>query len=160
MSLRISLLSAALALPLLGGAAAAQSEPPPAAPEAGGPAAGGPAAGGMAAGRVDNQVADMHRRLRITPAQQPQWEAFVRVLHENAAHAGQLAKARAEAGSKTAVDALRAVAAAAQARAEDAQRLVPVFEALYAAMTPDQQKIADGAIRDFLQRGMRGGPRP
>ncbi len=112
------------------------------------------------AGRVAKQIADLHKRLHITPAQQPQWDAFAAIMRDNAAHSDQAAKARDEAMARSAVEELRALATAAEARAQDVQRLVPVFEALYGAMTPEQQKMADAAMHAFARRTPRGIGRP
>ena len=144
MRVRHLAVTALLAALWLGGPAWAQSPPPET--ESAEPA---PAM----VQRLDKQIAALYRRLHITPAQQAPWDGFVQVLRENAAHAGDSAKARAEAGGKTAVEHLMALAAAARSRANDVERLVPAFEALYAAMSPEQRQLADAAMQEFVRRG-------
>ncbi len=107
--------------------------------------------------RVEQHIAELHRRLHITPAEEPQWNAFAQIMRDNAVHMDQAFQARATQGpNMSAVDDLKSYAAVAQAHAEDMQRLVPAFESLYAALSPQQQKTADEVFRDFEQR--RGHP--
>ncbi len=108
--------------------------------------------------RLENHIAEMHRRLHITPAEEPKWDAFAQVMRDNAERMDQAFKARAtQSASMNAVDDLRSYAAIAQAHAEDMQRLVPAFEQLYSVLTPQQQKDADVMFRNFERRGKRGG---
>jgi hypothetical protein len=102
--------------------------------------------------RVERHIAELHRRLHITDAEKPQWDAFAQVMRENAAHMDQAYRARAESPSMNAVEDLRTYTAIAQAHAEDMQRLLPAFQALYAALSPQQQHTADEVFREFEQR--------
>ena len=103
--------------------------------------------------RVERHIAELHRRLNITPQEEPLWNAFAQVMRENAAHMDQTFKARhAQGANMNAVDDLRSYAAVAQAHAEDMQRLIPAFQALYEAMPQQQQKTADQVFRDFEHR--------
>lgn len=107
--------------------------------------------------RVEQHIAELHRRLHITAAEEPQWNAFAQIMRDNALHMDQAFQARAAQGpNMSAVDDLKSYAAVAQAHAEDMQRLVPAFESLYSALSPQQQKTADEVFRDFEQR--RGRP--
>jgi len=110
------------------------------------------------AARVDHYIADLHRRLRITAAEQPQWDVFAQTVRDNATHMDQLSKARHDAAAMNAVEDLKSYAELAEAHAQDMQRLVPTFEALYAAMPPEQQKLADTEFKAFEARGMRRAP--
>ena len=106
--------------------------------------------------RLEDHIAEMHRRLHITAAEQPQWDAFAQVMRDNAERMDQAFKARATQGANmNAVDDLRSYAAIAQAHADDMQRLVPAFEQLYSTLTPAQQKEADVMFRTFERRGDR-----
>lgn len=145
-------LSLAAALPLLLAAAApavAQSAPEPASAveQAETPR------GKQIANSVERHIAELRRRLKVTPAQQPQWDAFAAVMRENAIHADRLYKSRAAAENMTALEDLRSYAGIAQAHADDVQRLVPAFQALYETLTPDQQHAADAAFKEFEKRG-------
>ncbi len=140
---------------LLTGAAVAQTAAPPAAPA---PAIATPAPDGgqRAVQGVERHVTDLRRRLAITPAQQTQWDAFAGVMRQNAqrmqtAYTGRAAKA----ASMSAVDDIRSYAELARAHADDLQRLVTPFEALYASMSPEQKAAADKVFQQFQTRGER-----
>ena len=108
----------------------------------------------LAMDRVEKHIADLRLRLRITPAQQPQWDAFTGIMRQNAQHQEALHASGAAAGSAT--DMLRAYAATLQGHAADMQRLVPAFDALYATMTPDQRAAADRVFQQFEARMEHG----
>jgi protein CpxP len=119
-------------------------------------AAGPQAMQASAVPRVERQVASLQRRLRITPAQQPQWDAFTGVMRDNARHQEAAAAARAARPlTLTAPDDLRAHAAAAQAQADGMARLVPAFDALYAALSPEQRAAADQVFQQFERQALR-----
>lgn len=121
------------------------------------PGAAGPQAmQAPAVPRVERQIASLQRRLRITPAQQPQWDAFTGVMRDNARRQEAAAAARAARPlTLTAPDDLRAHAAAAQAQADGMARLVPAFDALYAALSPDQRAAADQVFQQFERQALR-----
>ncbi len=114
--------------------------------------------GGLAP--VERHIAGLQRRLKITPAQQPQWDAFTAVMRQNATHMETLQRDRAaKVASMTAPEDMRSYAEVARAHAEDLQRLVPAFDEVYASMTPEQKAIADKTFHEFQGRS-RGRPRP
>lgn len=103
--------------------------------------------------RVERHIAELHRRLRITPQEEPQWNAFAQVMRDNAARMEQAFEARrAQGPNMNAVEDLRSYAAVAKAHADDMQRLIPAFQALYDVMPQPQQKTADQVFRDFERR--------
>jgi hypothetical protein len=110
------------------------------------------------ASQIETRITELRKRLHITPAQQPQWEAFAQVMRENAARMETYFRDRLAAQKLNAVDSLRTYTALAQEHAEGMQRLLPAFEALYNAMSADQQRSADQAFRDFQQLLARRGP--
>ncbi len=97
--------------------------------------------------RLEAHIADLKRRLGITPAQQPQWRAFTSIMRENAQHQEALHAGAAAAAS--APDTLRAYAAKVQGHATDLERMIPAFDALYATMSPDQRAAADRVFQQF-----------
>ena len=103
--------------------------------------------------RVEKHIADMKRRLQITPAQEPQWSGFASVMRENGKRMAALYDKRAanQAGVK-ATDDLHNYAELTRAHSEDMQRLVPAFDALYAVMPPAQQGLADKLFQEFQTR--------
>ena len=110
------------------------------------------------ASQTEARITELHKRLHITVAQQPQWDAFAQVTRENAARMEPLFRDRLAAQRLNAVESLRAYTAMAKEHAEGMQRLLPAFEALYNVMSADQQRLADQAFRDFQQRLARRGP--
>jgi protein CpxP len=114
-----------------------------------------PERGGMV--QVERRIAGLQRRLKITPEQQPQWDAFTAVMRQNAAHMEALQRDRADkVTTMTASEDMRSYAEVARAHADDLQRLVPAFDTLYAAMTPEQKATADRTFHEFQGRGGRG----
>jgi hypothetical protein len=141
------LLAAGLAMVPLPGRT--QAPPAPSATEA---------QNGTLASQIEAQITELRKRLHITPAQQPQWDAFAQVMRENAARMEQFLRDRPTPQKLNAVDSLRAYTALARVHAESMQQLLPAFEALYSAMAADQQRLADQAFHDFQQRLARHGP--
>lgn len=54
--------------------------------------------------RVDKHIAQLHRRLRITPAEEPQWHAFAAVMRENAVRMADVSATRAATEAKMNAD--------------------------------------------------------
>ena len=127
---------------------------PPTRPERAKPERNGPERGGMV--QVERRISGLQRRLKITPEQQPQWNAFTAVMRQNAAHVEALQRDRADkVTTMTASEDMRSYAEVARAHAEDLQRVAPAFDTLYAAMTPEQKVVAD---RTFHQPQGHAGP--
>lgn len=125
----------------------ATTSEPPAAPQA-----SQPGRGGMA--QVERHITALQRRLKVTPAQQPQWEAFTGVMRQNATHMEALQRDRTErVTAMTAPEDMRSYAEVARAHADDLQRLASAFDTLYAAMTPEQKAVADRTFHEFQGRG-------
>lgn len=102
-----------------------------------------------AAAGVDGLIAHLHASLKITPAQESQFQKLADVMRQNSETMSTLAKKRSEESSTmSAVDDLKSYAKISQAHAEDTQKMVPVFEALYDSMSADQKKIADQEFRE------------
>ncbi|MGI4793274.1 MAG: Spy/CpxP family protein refolding chaperone [Janthinobacterium lividum] len=107
-------------------------------------------------GYMSERLQKIHDRLAITPAQEPKWDAVVATLRENAqAMRANPASTALRGGKLTAVQDLRAAADLARVRADALQRMIPPVDALYATLSPDQQRAAD----ETLSRAMRGGPK-
>ena len=97
---------------------------------------------------MDAHIRTLHDRLRITDAQQPQWDALALAMMANARHMAAL-HAQFANDPQSAPDDLRRYAAITEAHAEDVQRIVAPFDQLYAVMSPDQRKTADETFRQF-----------
>jgi protein CpxP len=99
--------------------------------------------------RVEARITQLHKQLKITAAQQPQWDALAQVMRDNAQQMETALKARAQTVSTgSAVDDLHSYEAIADAHADGLKKFVPAFEALYATMSDDQKKTTDAVFRD------------
>ena len=137
---------------VLGGPAWAQNLAPSAPAQATRPERG-------TAAQAERRIAGLQRRLKITPEQQPQWDAFAAVMRQNAAHIETLQRERADkVATMNAPDDMRSYADVARAHADDLQRLAAAFDTLYAAMTPEQKAAADRTFHEF--QGRRSRPQP
>ena len=141
--------AALLALPA---AALAQTSPGPAStapqgaapPASSSPIAGHPVTGKNAEERVERRVNELHAQLRITPAEQQQWDQFANVMRENARAIDQLFIQRAQQlGSMTALQNMQSYEQLAEAHAQHLQKLVAAFQNLYDAMPDQQKQLAD-----------------
>lgn len=118
--------------------------------------------------RVEARLAYLKTAMKITDAQQPQWDAFAATLRKQAREADQRMQARGSQmaqGRKdappTAVERMefrQARLAAASARLSET---LAAAKPLYAALTPEQQKVADEVLAPrsrgmFGHRGMHG----
>jgi periplasmic protein CpxP/Spy len=144
--------AAVAALLLLPAAAAAQTSPTPAAatpqaapsPTASSPMAGHPVAGKNAEERVERRIRELHAQLRITPAEQQQWDQFAGVMRENARDMDQLFIQRAQQlDSMSALQNMQSYEQIADAHAQHLQKLVSAFQTLYDAMPDQQKQLAD-----------------
>ncbi len=138
----------------------AQSEAPGTTPPATEPSPGAtaPATPSQRDMRVQRQLRDLYTQLRITPAEQPQWDAFARTLQANADHMHQLWASRPT-GQVSALDDMRNYTRMAQAHAEDMQRLVAAFEPLYTSLSSEQKATADQVFQQAAARNGRRAPR-
>ena len=113
--------------------------------------------------RVEARLAYARTALKITDAQQPQWESFANVLRSHARDMDQrIQERRAQApqartrGAHRTVSAIERLERSQQRMTQRSARLNEVIAAakpLYAALSPEQQQIADSMIA----KGQRGG---
>jgi periplasmic protein CpxP/Spy len=92
---------------------------------------------------VEDRIAYLHAQLKITPAQETQWNAFADVMRNNGATMGQLFEQRKAAGKLSAIDDMKQYADIAQAHADGMKKLVDAFDPLYSSFSPEQKKLAD-----------------
>jgi periplasmic protein CpxP/Spy len=98
---------------------------------------------------VEKHIADMHRKLKITAAQESQWTQVADTMRGNAKDLDRAIDQRdANRGSATAIDDLNAYAAIVQAHADGVKKLASAFSALYSAMSADQRAAADEAFNE------------
>lgn len=108
--------------------------------------------------RVEQRIAYLHSALKITSAQESQWNTFADVMRSNSDTMMQLYEQR-EAGDtqRSALDDMKQYTQIAQAHADGMQKLVAAFEPLYASFSPEQKTLAD---RTFRQHGQPGEGKP
>ncbi|MGI3778012.1 MAG: hypothetical protein ACRYGC_12040 [Janthinobacterium lividum] len=151
-------------------AAAREAAEPPAADEPADPvpppAAQRPAAGLLSRPTERSQVREavaqridgLHRKLRITPAEQALWDQFADTMLRNALDSEGRFRARQAQPAQDAATGLAERAQAAQARADMLQHLSASFRALYEAMPADQRLLADQVFRQAQRQEGRHGP--
>ena len=124
---------------------------PPAA--AASPMAGHPVAGKNAEERVEARIKELHAQLRITPAEEPQWNEFAQVMRENAREMDQAFMQRAQQyPTMNAMQNMQSWEQVAEAHAQHLQKLVPAFDNLYNAMPEQQKKLTDQVFRANAER--------
>ncbi len=140
--------AALLALPA---AALAQSAPAPVTPPAAAaasPLTTQPAPGNNAEQRVETHIRQLHVQLRITPAEQPQWDQFAQVMRDNARDMDQAFMQRAQLyPTMNAVQNMQSYQQIADAHAQHLAKLVPAFDNLYNAMPEQQKQLTDQVFR-------------
>ncbi len=106
---------------------------------------------------VEKQINDLHTRLQISAAQQPQWDRFAQVMRDNARDMDETFKARAQAmPSLNAAENMKSYAGISARHARDMETLVPAFASLYDTMSDSQKHIADQVFRDNADRPRHG----
>jgi protein CpxP len=93
--------------------------------------------------RSEAHIKSLHDKLKITPAQEPQWGAVAQAMRDNAQKMEVAIQQRQEAKTLTAIDDLKAYQAIADAHSQGLQVLIPAFQALYASMSDEQKQNAD-----------------
>lgn len=125
--------------------------PAPAAGTAAGPTAGGEKLHRRASQALNNYLTALHKDLKITTAEEPQWSAFADTMRDNASQLGQAYRARREQlPSMTATEDLDSFIQVEQLRLDGLKKSSQAFAALYAVMPPDQKKVADGVFLSDL----------
>ncbi len=91
---------------------------------------------------VDANIAQLHQRLQITPAQEPRFSALANVMRQNAR-----AMSSTPPANPNAVETLRLAIQYGQQEIDGMRRLLPALQALYASLSPAQQQTADAVFR-------------
>lgn len=96
------------------------------------------------ADRIEARITGLHAKLHITADQAALWGSVAQAMRDsaNTIHVSLMDRS-AHAKTMTAVDDLKSYQILANDHADGLKNLIPAFEALYAAMTPAQQKNAD-----------------
>ena len=118
--------------------------------------------------RVEARLAYLKTALKITDAQQPQWDAFADTLRKQAraadermkTHRAQMAEGR-KGTPPTAIERMEFAQTRLAASSARLNETLAAAKPLYAALSPEQQKVADEllASRGHRGHGHRGGHR-
>jgi periplasmic protein CpxP/Spy len=96
---------------------------------------------------VDGRVAFLKAELKITPAQETQWQQVEAAMRENAKALDQtFITARQNRTDMDAVQRLELREQFAKARADNNARLLAAFRPLYASLSPEQQQTANQLV--------------
>jgi protein CpxP len=122
--------------------------------------------------RVEARLAYVKTALKISDAQQPQWDAYAQLVRENAQQMDQRFEARRSgapahaAGQRpNAIERLERAQSLHAAAVTRLNELLAVEKPLYAALSPEQQKVADAVLnrrlhakhgRSMFERGRFG----
>jgi hypothetical protein len=103
---------------------------------------------GREAEASEARIAELRKRLEITPAEETLWNTVAKIMRDNAATFRANVPDRSKVpDTSTAVEDLKAFQIIADEHANGLRQLIPAFEALYASMPPAQQKRADQVFR-------------
>ncbi|MBP0589840.1 Spy/CpxP family protein refolding chaperone [Paraburkholderia sp. LEh10] len=97
--------------------------------------------------RVEDRIQYLHTQLKITSAQESQWNAFAGVMRSNSETMGNLFEQRKANQNTSALDDMKGYAEITQAHADGTKKLVDAFEPLYNSFSPEQKKLADETFR-------------
>ena len=94
---------------------------------------------------VEQRITNLHTALKITPAEETQWNSVAQAMRENAAAMDKLAASNRTTPPQnmTAVQDLKSYQEYAQAHVDGLKNLTSAFSTLYDAMPDAQKKVAD-----------------
>jgi protein CpxP len=94
---------------------------------------------------VEQRITNLHAALKITPAQETQWNGVAQAMRENAANMDKLVASNRTTPPQgmSALDDLKAYQKFAQAHVDGLKNLIASFGTLYDAMPEAQKKVAD-----------------
>ncbi len=137
-----------VALLTLPAAALAQPAQSPAPAAASSPMTSRPVPGKNMEERVESHIKELHAQLRITAAEEPQWDQFAQVMRDNARDMDQALTQRAQQyPTMNAAQNMQSYEQIAEAHAQHLEKLVPAFDNLYNAMPEQQKKLTDQVFR-------------
>ena len=103
--------------------------------------------------RVETRIKELHTQIGVTQA-----EAAAQVMRDNASDMDRILSKRAqEFPSMNALQDMQSYQQVAEAHAQHLQKLVPAFQSLYEALSPEQKQKADQAFRARSASRTQGG---
>ena len=108
---------------------------------------------------VQQRITDLHASLKITPAEETQWNGVAQAMHENAAAVDKLVATNGTTSPQnlSAIQELQIYQQLAQAHVDGLENLTAAFSTLYNVMSDGQKKVAD---RVFQTSGTLAGSAP
>ena len=100
---------------------------------------------------VEERISSLHAKLRITPAEEANWNGVAQTMRDNAATMEKLLAERKakDPESMTAIQDLKTYEKFAHAHFDGLKNLIASFETLYNAMPDEQKKVADEVFESF-----------
>jgi hypothetical protein len=99
---------------------------------------------------VERHIKELHAKLKITAAEEAQWDKVAQTMRDNAAELDNaISKRDLLASHATAIEDLNAYGDIVQVHADSIKKLSAAFSELYNAMPENQKKVADEV---FTQR--------
>ena len=96
---------------------------------------------------VEGRIAFLKAQLKITPAQEAQWQQVEAAMRENAKTLDRtITTARQNRGNMNAVQRLEYREQFAKVRVDNDARLLAAFKPLYASLSPEQQQMANQLV--------------
>jgi periplasmic protein CpxP/Spy len=96
---------------------------------------------------VEGRIAFLKAELKITPAQETQWQSVAGAMRDNAKTLDQtITAARQNRGATDAVQRLELREQFAKVRADNTARLLAAFKPLYGSLSPEQQQTANQLV--------------
>ena len=96
---------------------------------------------------IDGRIAFLKAELKITPAQETEWQQVAAAMRENAKALDQsITTARQNRTTTDAVQRLESREQFAKVRADNDARLLAAFKPLYASLSPEQQQMANQLV--------------
>ncbi|HEY3917414.1 MAG TPA: Spy/CpxP family protein refolding chaperone [Stellaceae bacterium] len=108
--------------------------------------------------QVEARITQLHKQLKITQAEESDWNNVAQDMRDNAHDMSTLIQDRDNTASSkpmNAVDNLKNYEKIADAHADGLKKIVPDFETLYNAMSPAQQKTADHVFNARVNQRVR-----
>src|SRR3981189_3411800 len=106
----------------------------------GGAKAAAPAPSGGS--EIDRDIADLRKQLKITPQQEPQFNAFAEVMRSNAQELDAQMRQASPNQNPNAVETLKQAQQLTETQAAGLKRLVPALPALHASLSGPPKKAA------------------
>ncbi len=118
----------------------------------------GPRGFGYGPAAADGHLAALKSELKITAAQESQWQAFAGQAKQGAEAMQSLTTTVQNSQAATAPDRLTLRNEIMKKRLEQSEKMASAFKDLYAALTPEQKAIMDQGPRGYGYGPGRGGP--